>query len=187
MSEGRSLSWDLGIPSVPEYSKDDPLLFFELQRIYNALNNLAGTLDLYSGRAPSIELAKTASNIFAATRSQYLDVVMAKAMVDIPAGAATYTRYNATDKIFEAYLASASSASTACTSFCVTDGGVTAGSYCSVQYSGGLVPFIAGMTEGVTYYLSNTPGTISNAPGTYTQKLGYAIGPVYFYFIPNPL
>lgn len=188
MSDKRALSLDLGIPQVPEYAgKEDPLLFLELQRIYNGLNNLAFYLDAYTGRAPLTVAVQAGFDLYKTTRAQYLDVIYAKASVDIPAGSACYTRYNATTQEFTASLASATAADTFCTGFCVSDGGVQTGSLCAIQLGCGLVPYIGALTEGTTYYLSDTPGVISSGPGTNVQKLGYALGPVYFYFTPNPM
>ena len=188
MSDKRALSLDLGIPQVPEYAgKEDPLLFFELQRIYNGLNNLAFYLDAYTGRAPLTVAAQAGFDLYKTTRGQYLDVIYATASVDIPAGAACYTRYNAVTEEFTAHLASAVDPTTFCTGFCVSEGGVVAGSLCAIQLGTGLVPFIGSLSEGATYYLSDTPGLISSGPGTHAQKLGYALGPVYFYFTPNPM
>jgi len=187
MSDTQALSVDLGIPQVPDFVTNDPVMFAEFQRMYNAINNLAYTLDAYSGRAPLTEAIKRQYEVGTLTRSQYLDVIYAQATVNIPAGAAVYTRWNAGAERYDAYLAHASGPTTFCTGFCATDGGVIAGSLCAVQWSAGIVPYIGGLTEGQIYYLSDTPGTISNAPGTYTQPLGYAVAPTYFYFTPNPM
>ena len=185
MSDKVSLSIQLGIPQVPEYVKDDPQLYAELQRILNGLNNLALAVDAYTGRQPLTVAAKQGFKIGAATRSQYLDVIYATAQVNMPAGAAVYLRING-DGLHDAYLATASEPAKFCHGIVVTDGGVAAGSLVAVQLGQGLVPYIGGLTEGQTYYLANTDGAISNVPGTTVQRLGYALGPSYFYFIPNP-
>ena len=185
MSDKVSLSIQLGIPQVPEYVKDDPQLYAELQRILNGLNNLALAVDAYTGRQPLTVAAKQGFKIGAATRSQYLDVIYATATVNMPAGAAVYLRIDG-DGLHDAYLATASDPAKFCHGIVVTDGGVAAGSLVAVQLGQGLVPYIGGLTEGQTYYLANTAGAISNVPGTMVQRLGYALGPSYFYFIPNP-
>lgn len=187
MSDKLSLSMQLGLPQVPEYVRDDPLLFAEFQRIINGINNLAAVVDAYTGRAPLTVAAKNGFNIGASTRSQYLDVLYAVAQEDLPAGSAVYLRYDAGEKRHNVWKATAADPAKFCQGFVVTDGGVVSGSVCAVQLSPGLVPFIGGLTEGITYYLSDTAGSISNLPGANTQKLGYALGPTYFYFTPNPL
>lgn len=40
---------------------------------------------------------------------------------------------------------------------------------------GGKVSGFSGLTPGVKYYLSNTPGVISSVPGTYVKKIGLAV------------
>jgi hypothetical protein len=187
MSDKLSLSMQLGVPTVPEYVRDDPQLFSELQRILNGINNLAAVVDAYTGRAPLTSAAKSGFTIGASTRSQYLDVLYAVAQENLPAGSAVYLRYDSGEKLHKVWKATATDPTKFCQGFVVTDGGVASGSYCAVQLSVGLVPFIGGLTEGITYYLSDTAGSIGNLPGTNLQKVGYALGPTYFYFIPNPL
>lgn len=185
MSDTTNLSIDLGIPQTPEFA-GDPMTFLEFQRIYNAINNLAGYLDEYTGRAPLTTSVRAGYAPLSGMRNQYLDVPYGYAQEDIQAGSACYTRWDATNGRLLVSKASASAADTFCTCFCVTDGGVTTGSLVAVQFSGGVIPYIGSLIEGQTYYLSNTPGVISNVPGTVVQKLGYAIKSNYFYFCPNP-
>jgi len=44
-----------------------------------------------------------------------------------------------------------------------------------IQSSGSLDGF--SLTEGSSYYVSNTPGEISTTPGTVTKKVGVALSP----------
>lgn len=185
MGTKQSLSFELGLPVTVEMSTD-PIMAAELQRILNSVNKLASVVDAYSGNAPLADSVAAQFTASSSCRSQKLDVVYGYAQADIPAGSAVYTRMSGDDRLV--YLASAAAANTFATGFCVSDAGVKAGSLCATCLSGGLIPYIGGLSEGVVYFLSSTPGQIiSNSPdagAVITQRLGYAIGATHFYFIP---
>lgn len=182
MSNKLQLSFQLNLPKVPEYTTD-PLQAAELQRIINAINIVANTLDTYTGRAPLSTDATAQFSVFSTIRSQYSDVVYGFATVDLPAGCAVHLTANG--DTFDVAKASALAASTCCHGFVMNEQGVKAGSLCTVNIGGGLVPLIAGLVEHTTYYLSDTPGVINTSPGTVPQKLGYALGSTKFYFVPS--
>jgi hypothetical protein len=180
----QGISFEVGLPLTPELEQD-PVKAAELQRIINGIYNVAAMLDYYTGNAPVSVATSKKFTVASSIRSSTLDVLHGYAQEDIPAGAAVYTRKVGDD--LHVFKATASSAGTFATGFLVTDGGVTSGSFCAVNIGGGLIPYIAGLSEGVVYYLSDTPGFITNVGGSaISQKLGYAVGPTSFYFIPNP-
>lgn len=184
------LSVDLGIPQTPD-NTTDPMMYAEFMRVYNSVRAVASALDSYTGnsKAPLADMiAKDNGEFF---RLRQMDCIYATVSMDLPAGAAVHCWYDATNKKWDVQLATATNAALFCNGFCVTDKGVTAGSIAKINMGGGLIPYIGSLVDGTTYYLSETPGYISaSATGSgrvITQKLGYAIGPTYFYFTPNPV
>lgn len=182
MSNQLQLSFQLNLPKTPEYTTD-PLQAAELQRIINSINIVANTLDTYTGRAPLSSDVASGLSVFSTLRSRYVDVVYGYADTDLPAGSAVHLTSNGDS--YSVSLASAALSTTCCHGFIMNEQGVKAGSLCTVNIGGGLVPLIAGLVEHTTYYLSDTPGVINTAAGTVPQKLGYALGSTKFYFIPS--
>ena len=197
MTQKQGLSFDLGIPSTPDFVTD-PLQASEFQRIYNSLNNLAFAMDAATGRNISTlsYQQQTQQTVGQSFRLQNQDVFYAVANVNTPAGAPCCTRLSGT--VYTAFLSQAvwtGSPPNApfATCICVTDGGVVAGQVGAFCFSGGITPFVGSIAEGFTYYLSSTtPGGIVDAPptaaGTFVQPLGFALDLGRFYAkISNPI
>lgn len=193
MASGTSLSFDLGLAQDPQYvgsrNEDTPSstqVYADLKLIINAVRKLAIVIDAYTGRATTS--SSTTASSPSSLSSKYTDILYAVASVDIPQGAACYTRM--VDDTLTAYLAQADAASTFCTGFCTSPTGGTAGSLVAIKVGAGLLTGIGSLTEGVPYYLSpSNAGYITSVKptdtGQYVQPLGYALYTNCFYFLPN--
>lgn len=157
MSLDRELSVNLGLPAQP--LTDDPKLFVELIKVYNAIKIIAAALDSHTGEPLYAEAGESISY------GQTVGISTADGKV-----------YKADDGVLM------------CIGWCKTAGGVVAGDSVSIQHFG-LYPELpaASLTPGTRYYQSSTAGSIGlvgTAP-TWGQVIGFAISDTQLYFLPN--
>ena len=162
-----NFSTNLGLPALP--IDDDPTLFTSLLPIHRAIQGLQIALDQYTGILAQPQEAWStippqntliASNLFRMYRPFAVNVTGGQ-MVGV-------------DTSGNIVLAGAATGAPKCRGF--STGAVTAGQFGEVITFGGTITFAPGtLVIGATYYLSNTPGLISTAPGTNSQAIGFAI------------
>lgn len=160
-------SVNLGLPNIAE--PPDIAFFGEFTRVYNAIRNLAIALDAYTGT-----LAADAS-LYTVTGSsaillQNLTRLYVPFGVAIAAGQVVHLYNNA--GVLTAELATAVAGVKPMHGWCSIAAG--AGAYGEVMLQG-KCDLIGGLTPGATYYLADAAGAISNAPGTTTQRIGFAL------------
>lgn len=177
---GYKSSVNTGLPNIPE--PKDPEDFAELARIYNAIRTLAVALDAYTGAIATEPEFQSQTPPTSTLLVQNMQRLYVKFDTDITYGKTVYL-YESLG-LLRAGLASAADPVKRMRGWCNTVGGVLSGDYGEVML-GGLCTAIGGMTAGVTYYAGNTAGTIANAPGTYSQKVGFAISSTQIFMRPE--
>lgn len=152
----RAASIRTGLPAQP--LADNPELFQELLRVYNAIKILVQALDLHTGDALSLTAGEDIS---------YGQTVGIKS---------DGTMWKAQDGVYPAI------------GWCTVPGGALTGESVSYQMFGLYPEFAAGtLTPGLRYYQSNTAGAVgiaATAP-TWGQVVGIAISDTQLYFMPN--
>jgi type II secretory pathway pseudopilin PulG len=143
----------------------------ELNQVYNALRNLALQLDAYTGALSPVK-SEWGIQDFGTILGANAFKIYVQATVAIPYGAAV-NFYNSGG--LRARLASAASPTTRASAFCSISTGVNSGDFGEFICGPGVISGILGMTPGTSYYLSDTPGVLSAAPGTNPQRLGIAL------------
>jgi hypothetical protein len=160
------MSINLGLTIVPEAHNPEDAL--EFNKIYNALNTLGNALDSYTSPVaypqadwPSLLPSSTLKwqNM---CRAYFLasEAIVAGAVINIWSNAGTPNIRNANASVPQ-YVRG------------VAPNAVASGSYGEVFLKG--MAFISGLTPGAVYYLSNTAGLISSAPGANSQIVGFAL------------
>lgn len=177
-------SVDLGLSRQPDTT--DPVLFPELMKIYNALQNLALAMDYNTGASipTAAEMQQLLANnsVLVGRQSR----LFCKATETISAGAIVDFTFDGT--MHNVRLANATNGvERRCRGF-NPGATVAAGNYAEMQLMG-LCTVYAGLTVGTTYYLSTTPGVISTAPpanGSHLiQPVGFALHPNMIFFTPS--
>lgn len=161
-------SVNLGLPAISE--PPDPAFFGEFTRVYNAIRNLALALDQYTGILPADAAYYSATGI-SGVLSQNLTRIYVPFGVAIAAGQVVHL-YNVAG-VLTAELATAVAGVKPMHGWCSIGAGI--GAYGEVMLSG-KCDLIGGLTPGTTYYLADAAGSISNAAGTTTQRIGFALG-----------
>lgn len=174
----KEFSVPLGLANTPE--TQNPEVFFEAVRLYNAVKQLAYYLDRYTGAIslPTDEwdTALPSSTVRLANMSRlYLpasEALTAGQVVNVwdDAGTTKVRKANATTtgKPCHGWVAASYSL------------GATA-----EIFTLGICTSIAGLTAGTTYYLSTTDGTITNGAPANKQAVGWAIDSTTLYFNPH--
>ena len=175
-------STNTGISAIPEIPQDKyPEIYIDNLKLRNGIKILQGIIDTYTGALgedPTYWNQQT--NPANWVRLQNLTRTYALASENITAGAAINFWNNA--GVLNVRNANASAAGKPCHGWCTTS--VLSGAYGEFCQQGACF-LIGSLTPGTTYYLSNTAGLISNAPGTISQKIGYAIGSSTLIFRPD--
>lgn len=180
MASQEQYSTNLGISSLPEFSqKDFPELYVDALKLRGALRTLQGALDRYTGVLP-IDQQYWSTQGVNSVRLQNLSPVYAIAGEDIVAGA--IVSFYDVSGVLTAQNANATAAGKPARAF--ASGIVATGSYGQFILCG-INPYIGGLTNGATYYLSNTNGLIAPAAGTILQRIGFAVGTSKLYFNPD--
>lgn len=173
-------SINTGLPNIPDPA--DPADFAEFARIYNAIRNTAIALDAYTG-------ALAAEPQFY-SQTPAATTLLVQNMQRVYCKFDTLTAYGKTVYLYQsggiltAGLSTATDPTKPIRGWCNTPSGVAAGAYGEVML-GGLCSAIGGMTPGTTYFAGNTAGTIANGPGTYSQKVGFAISASQIFMRPE--
>lgn len=182
----RQFSTALRLPSVPLFDKNKyPEIWQDLLQVHLALQELQGSLDLYTGAisadtsswavsSPSIynRVDKIARVYLPVSEDiAYKDVVQ---IYDV-AGVSTVRKANATDD------------TKPCRAFCTVSAGVLAGAYGEFSLLG-ILPALA-LTPGSTYYLDTTSGLYTSTapaiPGNIVQEIGFALDATHLWFNPS--
>lgn len=174
MSLNNELSMNLGLSALP--LTDDPKLFSELVRVYNAIRNVAYHLDRYTGAiAPNTDDwdqvgadGIKANGLYKVYLPAYEDLVVGN-IVSFMDDAGT------------AKVRKALSATYTCHGFCSVAG--LAGDTVEITLNGLFPAFPAAtLTTGALYYNSATPGLIG-AGGS--QVVGFALSDTQLFFNPQ--
>lgn len=166
-------SVNLGLPQAP--LTENPELFGELVRVYNAIKNITYAHDVVTGaktpdRADWPQLSCSRITVGGMCRLYKL------AGVDIEFGQTVAVHSSG-------LLVLAQSPSLKAVGFCTVRDGVSAGDYVEIQTLGMYPLYPEGtLTPGVTYYQSATPGVIGTSG---SQVLGYAISDQELWFSPQ--
>ena len=153
-----ALSIDLGVPNVPTVV--DKQLFGALSELYSALRNIVREVDNHTG----------------VTGVTFTDSVAVGQAVNL---------YNS-GGVLTARLAGALTGTKPMRGFCASAANVASGATGIVKLSG-TIETLSGLTPGALYYLSDTPGSYSAAPGTTPQAVGFALSATALYINPTLL
>jgi hypothetical protein len=168
----QQFSTNLNLSVLPEIEqKKSPDVYAELLRIRNALRTLQAALDLYTG---ALEYDSDYwSEVYPTTtvRLQNISRLYVIASEPIAVGQAVNFWNNA--GVLTARLADAATPRYA-RAICSTVAGIPTGEFGEVMLFGAM-DFFTGLAPGSYYYLSDTPGFVSNVPGTNSQLLGTAL------------
>jgi hypothetical protein len=183
---GYNSSINLGLARLPE--TQEPELFTEAYKIYNALFILAATLDSYTGHLQpdsSIWSQLTANDTILSGGMNRLYVIAGSA---ITAGQMC-NLYNVAGVLKAQPAAGAAWAGGDVRGFATAD--IAAGDFGEIIL-GGLDTHVTGLTPGTLYYASNaTAGGITatkpNANGNHVQPVGYALSATTLFFAPSTL
>jgi hypothetical protein len=156
MALNREQSVRTGLPASP--LTENPDLFAEMLRVYNAIKIVIQALDDHTGEPLALECGE-----------------------DIGYGKTVGIKSDG-----KAWLAD--DGVVACTGFCTTAGGGLTGEFISIKLLGMFPAFPAAtLTPGLRYYQSSTAGSIgvaASAP-TWGQVIGIALSDTQLYFSPN--
>jgi len=181
MAQTASYSTSTGLSISPEFDqKKYPEIWADLVRIRNGIRSLQAALDTYTGQS-----IITPTDYESISQSQSL-LLQSQAKVYVPTSVAVspgqfINLYDSTGAL-TARLADATAPHYA-HGFASISVAAAPGDYISVTLFGADF-YVAGLTLGATYYLSNTPGAAGAAPGTNTQALGYALDTTNLWFAP---
>lgn len=186
MAKSLSTSINLGLPQGPETT--DMLLYAELSRIYNAINILAQSIDVYTGGLNPDSTEWSAQNNISTIRTQNILRTYCKANEDIASGALVCFVNGTTELL--AVNADATDDTKPARGYC-SAGAINAGEFGQFTLGNSLHPSISGLTYGTKYYLSTTPGLITATeptdPGNLVQVIGFALSPTELFFCPETL
>lgn len=173
---------DLGLPEVPLLTKGEAEL--DLRYLYFAVQNLAQAVGQQLGLDEPLSgySANPAYTIGASKRRLF---VVASEAIDY--GELVHIFDNA--GTMSARLADATDATKPCYGISNTVGTVALGGIVEVVLPNAYVDSVGGLTAGVTYYLTTTPGTASNtapaAAGNIVQPIGFAVASAGLFFNPS--
>lgn len=185
MAANKSFSVNTGLGQNP--STDDPKLYSELTRIYNAIAALSAALDTYTG---ALARANTdwsslvpADTLLAGNLNRYYPVFA----VNISYGA--FVALNTAGQVVKANANSGSLIPAI--GFCSQSGGVSAGNRGEIILMTGLNTSFGGLTPGKIYYSdpANAGGITATRPaaasGHLAQEIGFAVNATNLYVSTN--
>ena len=181
----QKLSMNLGLAQIPE--TQDQKLFGELYKVYNAIKNLAATVDTYTGALQQDQELWSILSPTDTIHSQNTNRLYVEYSEDVGLGEFV-TLWNDAGTL-KAKKAGGVVWAGDCRGYCSVGGGVTAGNFGEVILFG-LHPLVAGATPGTLYYISNTTaGTITPTKpatsGNTIQPIGYALAYNILFFNPS--
>ena len=172
-------SVNLGLPAAP--LTDNPELYYELLRVYNAIRMIMQSVDNNTGAIPPPTEYWNEVGFTRCTVGN-MSKIYIKAAENLSYGN-TVGIYNAGGGKGQAKKAR--NGVLACVGFCSDTNGATAGQYTEIQLYGLFAPFGAGtLVPGAGYYQSGTAGVIGVA-GSGTQFVGYALSDKQLFFCPQ--
>jgi hypothetical protein len=172
MTSSRAMSFNLGLPTIPGYTKDDEM-YRELFRLYSAVRNIVYNYDSVTG-------AVTPDAAIQGELGTDRISIGGMARFYIEAGEALdYTNTVQINSDGKAYKGTDGNVR----GFCSSTAGVSLGGIAEITVLGKYPSFTAGtLTPGTKYYQSATNGVIGAAG---TQCLGFAITDQEFFFLPE--
>jgi hypothetical protein len=175
MASTQRFSTNLGLPATPV--TNNPELWTELIRIYNAIRAIADSMDDYTGALSELPEVWDQLGV-----SRCYDGLNTRIYLEA-AESIAYGKTIGIDNTGKARLADDGVYFAIGFSTNTTTAGI--GDMVEVQQRGIFPAFPAAtLTPGNRYYQSGTPGAIG-AGGTGTQCIGYAISDIYLYFNPQ--
>lgn len=181
MTQAQQFSSNTGITAIPEFNQAQyPEIYVDSIRIRNGIKILQSLLDTYTGALGEEQANWGSVSPASWDRIANLTRIYAKVSENIAAGAMVNFFNNA--GVLGVRNAIANAAGKPAHAW--SGGAVTSGNY-GEFFREGVCYLIGSLTIGTTYYLSNTSGLISNAAGTVSQKVGYAIGTNTLVFRPD--
>jgi hypothetical protein len=179
------LSINLGLPSQPTIT--DPQMYNEFLRVYNAINNLALAIDLYTGGLPIDETSIAFNSIKEGYRVQNISKIYLKATEAIAFGAMVSISGTFENKII--VKNSVDLNPEPCIGYCSQESGVASGEFGEFTLGPSLHPFFSGLVPGSKYYVSGTAGLVTPAApsgsGRLLQFLGIALSDTALLFQPD--
>lgn len=173
---------DTGLPSQPQ--NVPPELFAEFWTIYNAIQALQRGINQYAGVIawPPAEWSQlTPADTLLEQNARRLYI---KATEDLGFGSLVNLWNDA--GVLKARLANATTSARPCFAICNTVGGILTDSYGEVSLMAGLSLGVSGLIPGTRYFLSTTPGVLTNvapvAAGNIEQAVGVALAGNLFFF-----
>lgn len=173
---------DTGLPQQPQGIP--PELFNEFWTIYNAIQALQRGINQYAGVIawPQAEWSQlTPAETILAQNTHRLYTIATENL----AFGALVNLWNDSG-VLKARLANATNNLKPCFAICNTVGGISSGSYGEVLVMEGLSLGVSGLIPGARYFLSTTPGVLTNAPpvavGNIEQPIGVAFSGNLFFF-----
>lgn len=164
-----------------------PELRAALGPVYSAIQSLLYSFTQYAGVAPQMEADWP--NLTPGMTLLHQNTCRLYVIFDAAAAAGTVVYLYNNAGVLTAGKANATNNTKPCRAIVSSEGGSSgAGDFAEVML-GGLVGNLAGMTPGVTYYLSTTDGLITNtapvAAGNIEQFLGFALSATLLWFNPS--
>lgn len=166
------MSVNLGLPSTPEV--DTIELYTSLMQVYNAIRNVCFALDLYTGNTPIASSDLAQENFSSFLQVQKTSTVFVKLTEAVSAGHTINFHNSGGLRARKAIVSSQP-----CHGFAAMAG--AAGDTIAVSLFG-MHALVSGLTPGVTYYQSSSPGLIT--AGATAQKLGVALSANALWFSP---
>lgn len=177
---------ELPLPELPGSSHKDEI-YNEFVAVFNALRRIESVLNRELGLASAsdevLNEQAIGDGVTAAKSKIYVELTQAanfgQVLSILPSGG-----------VAKARLASNTAEGTRCWGICNTLGAHAAGAIIECVLGPALVESVGGMTPGQEYFLSSTPGAITNTPDPLTetnirQSIGLALTSNALYFAPQ--
>lgn len=182
MASASQLSINLGLPATPDTK--DPDLFQQLTMVYNAINSVARTLDIYTG---ALQPDQSTWNTIGVSGIREQNITRLYPIFDVPCTTGNIINlYNPGDGLLHARLSNATTSAAPARAYAT--GIYSAGQVGEVILQG-LHPFFSGLIVGALYYTSTTPGIIQISPpstsGNIVQPVGFAVNQSALWFSPS--
>jgi hypothetical protein len=178
MALNNELSVNTGLPASP--LTQNPELFTELQKVYNAIRAIGRALDAYTGALPESKEYWDQTGLDRCTFGLNSKIYL-EAGEDLSAGALVGIKSDG--KVWKAV-----DGTVRCFGFCSASGGTLTGATTEVTVMG-LYPKLpaATLVPGDRYYNSTVAGQlgVSGSGPTWNQVVGFAISDTNLFFIPQ--
>ena len=177
---------DTRLPLIPEGVDDNPQLFNEISKIYNAIRQMQAAITTYAGVTAQDVSIQNQVTPNATVLEQNMNRLYIKASVTLPFGIMVNLFNDGTGAITGRLADNASGLLRTTFAFCNTIGGIAAGSYGEVICGNGLCTGVTGLTIGTVYYLGINGLLTAAKPvaPALVQPVGYGLGTSLLYFKP---